>query len=288
MVLTLERRHHAQLVIRRRPGEEHFAEEGLLEVVLAHRGHLVTVDDPNVGTVQQTDPSGDRLGGEAVVASDHDRADPGPMAGVHGVGDLGAGRIHHRDEPEKRQLGLELLGRAVDDAVELAPGDGEHAQPTAAHVVVGLGDACPQGVVERTVGTVDTGPDAQADELPRGTLRVEHLVTVDPVQRAHPLAARVEGQLVDPGGALARGVEIDPCLASGDFDRGLGRVAEHRPAVIRLDQSGVARQRPGDEDETRVRSHSICGRGRSLRNDDSASLPRGRSRRHRSRTGRRA
>ena len=166
-------------------------------------------------------------------------------------------------------------------------GDGEHAQPMAAHVVVGLGDARPQGVVERTVDTVDTRrthrPTSSA-----GTLRVEHLVTVDPMQRAHPLAARVERQLVDPGRTLACGVEIDPCLASGDFDRGLGRVAEHRPPVILsrpFGRSPTTTRRRGRDTRPQP-PHPWAGYESAERRP--ASLPRGRSRRHRTRTGRRA
>ena len=53
--------------------------------------------------------------GEHVIAGDHDRADVHLAADAHGFLRLVARRIHHADQPEERQIALDvrLLVKAV-------------------------------------------------------------------------------------------------------------------------------------------------------------------------------
>ena len=60
------------------------------------------VDDERV-LPTDADLPGDRRCGERMVAGDHEDANAGGVAASDGVGDRGAGRVLHRDQPEKAE-----------------------------------------------------------------------------------------------------------------------------------------------------------------------------------------
>ena len=126
----LQRLGDAHLVLGHDAREDDLAGERLLERVVVHLLEVGAGDDVRVGRRDDADLARDRLGGQAVVAGDHDDADAGGVALGDGVGDLGARRVLHRLEAEQRQALLHrvAMSAASSPALDRALGDRDDAQ----------------------------------------------------------------------------------------------------------------------------------------------------------------
>ena len=108
LALSAEGVGDAQLRLGRAAGEDQLAvgAKERVEVGVAHGVELVAGD----GLVSvDADRPGDLRRGEPVVAGDDDDPDAGVVAARDGVGDLGAGRVEHGDEPDEAEVSLGVL-----------------------------------------------------------------------------------------------------------------------------------------------------------------------------------
>ena len=84
-----------------------------------------------------SDTSGNRLGGQTVVTGDHDDLDARRVALLHGYRDLVSRRVHHRHEPDEDKIALRLRWRVVDLLFRNWPiRHREHPEPAAGEIVV--------------------------------------------------------------------------------------------------------------------------------------------------------
>ena len=142
------------------------------DVAFAQPGpQLAVVDGRELGPgdhvrvpVDQADPAGDRLGGAAAVARDHDEPDPGAAAAADRVRHLGTRRVDHPDEAEELEIALDRIRVVAGVGGQHAPGTGEHAQRVALHRLLGRRRLRPRLCGQRR---------ARQDEL-GGALDVRH------------------------------------------------------------------------------------------------------------------
>jgi hypothetical protein len=148
------------------PGEHHLRMGGELvrELGDAHRLELLAADHAGVGAGDDADASGDGFGGYSVVACDHGDPDSAFAAGGNGVGDVGAGRVHHGHQPQQGQAVLREVPVGMA-GVEVPAGDGEDPQCFAGQLVVDVGHLAPVSLGERDVGACPRDGVAPADQL---------------------------------------------------------------------------------------------------------------------------
>ncbi len=77
--------------------------------VVGHVVEVVAGDDAGVVALDDADTASDRLGGQAVVAGDHDDFDAGSGALLDRDRDLVARRVHHRHETDEDELSSRSL-----------------------------------------------------------------------------------------------------------------------------------------------------------------------------------
>ena len=125
----------AHLVLRRDARDDADPVDLVLELVVAQRRELGARQsaplDPELG--------GDRRGGRGVVAGDHAHADPRLLAAGDRVPRLLARRVDDPDEGEQRQplhLVEQRAVRVERRRVDVARGDGQHAEALASEAVV--------------------------------------------------------------------------------------------------------------------------------------------------------
>src|SRR5690606_27574973 len=87
---------------------------------------------------------GDGLGGEPLVAGEHDRADPGIAELADRLGYAGRRRVDHPDEPDEGES-WELVGLG---ATRRPGGDGEDPQPASGEARIPFEDPLARGLVE--------------------------------------------------------------------------------------------------------------------------------------------
>ena len=194
-----------------------------------------------------------------MVAGDHADADARLLAARDRVPRLLARRVDDADEREQRQP-LHLVEQVAAGVelrrVDVARGDGQHAQPLAGEAVV-LGEhaargAPSAGTVEPSASRIvrrareqDVGRalDEAADDLPAVVL---HLV-----EGRHQLVLGVERHLGDARVDAPRLVDVEPALRGEHDERRLGRVADDLAVAHR----GVVRERHRQQErlERRVR-----------------------------------
>ena len=106
-----------------------------MQLLVGHRGELGAGERPAL----DAELAGDGGGGGGVVAGDHPDADAGVLAEGDGVLGLLARRVDDADEGEQLEVGdqrQQVARRVERGGVEVAPGDGEHAQALAGQPVV--------------------------------------------------------------------------------------------------------------------------------------------------------
>ena len=223
------------LVLGRDPREEDvLGRKRLFEPLVGHVVEFVAGDDPGLLALDDADAAGDRLGGQTVVAGDHDDLDAGGVALFDRDGDLVSRRVHHRHEPDEHEVALGVRRRVV--VLVLADGavrHGEHAKAVARELVV-LRDRLLAHVLGQNGVAVDRrDPRAQLEHFLRRALHVadapELVVHVD---GRHALAHRVERQLEHAPRLVELGLVVEARLLRGDQQRGLSRIAEDRPCVV--------------------------------------------------------
>ena len=105
------------------------------ELLVGHRGELGAGERPPL----DAELAGDRGRGGGVVAGDHADADAGVLAEGDGVLGLLARRVDDADEGEQLEVGdqrQQVARRVERGGVEVAAGDGQHAQALAGQPVV--------------------------------------------------------------------------------------------------------------------------------------------------------
>ena len=258
VVLLLECGHDAELVLGRHPGEHRHVTHGggeLLVVEMIEFGadeHAIGVGDAELG--------GDRHGGQGVVPRDHHRPDPGTPAYRDGVAHLLSWWVDDADQPEERDrgLGVDLVG------LHDPKSDAEHSHAGRGERVVRLGDPGAPVIVDGddAIAVPDAGrvvEQAVDRSLHEGDATVLwQLGEFDgtPGQRAvhgaHPLAGRVERQLVDTGHGLSQRLDVEPRVVGGLEERRLGGVTHEPDGAIGVDvQLTVVAQQCADEQRTR-------------------------------------
>ena len=240
----------------RRAGQ-HLAQGAVVQGIELGPGH-----HRRVRLLHDAHVAGDRLGGQRVVAGHHDDADPGPPAGAHRVDDLWPRRVAHGDQPQEGQARLRVVLRDVG-AVDLPPGDRQHAKSLRRHLIARSRHRRAQLVGERTAVTIPADVRAPGQQLGRRALDVGGVAAVGAVDGAHQLAGGVERELRDSGGLGLLRRQVQSGLRRSDQQGALGRVAEHPPAVParRRQQPGVAAQggRPQRRPD-RARIGDLAGR----------------------------
>ena len=171
-----------------------------------------------------------------MVAGDHHRSDPGPPAGVDGVGRVEPGRVGDGNQPDESQVGLGRLWR-MGDTVDPALREGEHPEALGGppvrrdlgrgrHVCVGgieEGRHRSQGALGRHPGPFCLGVDGR-----------------------HAPPDRVEADLGPPGAAPGQLRLVDAELAGEGEERPFGRISDGRPGPGRIErrtQAGVVARR---------------------------------------------
>jgi len=154
---------------------------------LGQRGQLRAGQHQVLGRGDDAQLLGNGLGGERVVAGNHDGDDAGRLAFGHGLPDFGTGRINQAGKTEKGQARFHRGGRHVGGQ------GGQHLGRVGQHPVALRGqgiDALPQFGHTGLLAGVELleqgpgGPFGQAQHPGPG-----------PVQGAHALALRIKGQL---------------------------------------------------------------------------------------------
>ena len=209
-------------------------------------GHLIQVrPGQHLATwPQEADLLGDGAGGVRVVAGDHNGADPCPSGLLHRRTDLRPGRVDHRHQADERQVLLYLLGvQRLRQVVHQPVRHSQHPQRFPSQIPVDVFDVLAAGRGERDVDAVfqdgvtaredDVGRALDVDDVPGGVLSVGPcgLLSVQAVDRAHPLAVRVEGDLCHAGHPGLDFLPPEPGLGGGDHQRALRGIAHHPIAV---------------------------------------------------------
>ncbi len=87
--------------------------KGLFEPLVGHVVEFVAGDDAGLLALDDADAAGNRLGGQTVVAGDHDDLDAGGVALFDGDGDFVSRRVHHRHESDEDEVTFGLGWRVV-------------------------------------------------------------------------------------------------------------------------------------------------------------------------------
>ncbi len=208
--------------------------------------------DDLIGRFGDAQPASDRKRSRRMVAGDHHRADAGGATCLHRSTRLRPRRIGHRRQAVEHQIPLRLQHLPDLTVVDAPSGDGEHPVPLGGE----LGRLVEHGATQLLVDgrVAGTGCDAGGRLHHRfdGTLgRHESLLPVGgTVDRDHPLAARIEGDLGDARVASAHPLPVEPELAGDGEQRTLGRIAHDGPVlavVAGRDQDGVVAEGGGGE-----------------------------------------
>ena len=186
---------------------------------------------------QNAEVAGDGLGGQGVVAGDHDGAQPGAARCLDRHARLGSGGVDDADQRQQRQITLDFGRQGFRHSVQRAPGDADDAQSLLRHVVDGLAPYGPTPVIEglRALGRgLLCGPVQQLvgralGDGDEGRVREDGglELAVDLMDRGHGLAFAAEGQFGDAGQVALQFLASDAGLARGDQQGALGRVADH-------------------------------------------------------------
>jgi hypothetical protein len=189
LVHRLQRLCDEHLVLGDDAREDDLAPDDVLQVLLAHRIEHRPGDHARVGAGDDADLARDGLGGQTVVAGDHDDANPGRVAFGDGADDLRTRRILHRLEAEEREPRLHRRHVLRVLAAGDGPlGDGDDAQCLAGQPVVCVERFGLVGVGDRTdpVGGADVR--AQLDGLLGRALHVRDQLAAHVAHNGHALA----------------------------------------------------------------------------------------------------
>ena len=175
--------------------------------------------------LDKADPAPNCLGG----------ADAGLAAAADGVADRRAGRVDHAYEPEQFEVALDSVRVDVGVGRQHAAREREHTQSVAFHRGHGARDfGARLGVQGRT-----------GQHHLRRALDIGDMLVADQMHRGHPLTLGAERELEQPRRAGGLLLVTHSALLGEHDQRGLGRIAEDRPAALAVYELRVAAEEPG-------------------------------------------
>ena len=260
LLVFLEGAHDANLVLRRNPGKNVGVHHLVFELRVGHGLQRLAGKHLASGP-QQPDFLRNGPGGIGVVAGDHHRAHAGPAGSLERLSHFRPGWVDHADQPHKGQAVLHGLRRGLCRRLGFHPeGQGQHPQRLAGHVGVGLQDGLADLVIQRA-GLVPNGLilRAQLQDDVRRPLGGHHLPLVGavivegagilcpgihhPVHGGHPLAGRIEGDLIDARVGPLQFVLMNTPFSGRHGQGRLGGIADHpRPSILPRLKLGIVVQ----------------------------------------------
>ena len=165
-----------------------------------------------------------------IVAGDHDALQAGSGGDLHRFHHLGPRRVDHAEQPDEGQIRFDIIGGAgAGDIVQGAVRNPQHPEGAAGHVMVLCEDLLALGlrqvdgltVLQHTTAEVQNDVGGPFDEGDTGGIRearggVLILGLFVPVDRGHPLAVRIEANLLHPREGLLHLRAPEASLCRGD------------------------------------------------------------------------
>ena len=273
--------HNAHFVLRRYPGEYRKAVDVLLQGLLRQEFQL-RPGHRQVARAIDVQLPGHRQGRGLVVPGDHHRPDSRPVAQGHRLPYLGAGRVHHAEQPQEGQPALNGPGdHGGRQEGQIPAGHPQHPQSPPGHLLVGPEDPLPlpggENPLRAGCAAFQQNVRRTLDEHPKAALRPG-------VDGGHELPAGVKGELPLPGPLLVQLVPVQP-LPGGGHDEGplcgvpLGGGRARPPLQPRVVAQGPSQQRisppSSGGDPHLLHRHPVLGEGPGLVGADHTGAPQG-------------
>ncbi len=196
-----------------------------------------------------------------MVAGDHPHVDAGGERRAHRIFGLAAKRVDDADEGDEDEIAHRrhrLLDRPRHRVpVEVAGGEGEHAQALLGQLLVGGQDLVP-GLGDRDLTALPERRAAESQDdvrraLDRHEVRLRQDPTADPfrpvVEGRHELVGGVEWHLRAPFDRTPRPLRIGAHLRGEHHQRRLGGIAHHRSVTV---DGGIAAERQAQREPFEV------------------------------------
>ena len=166
-----------------------------------------------------------------IMAGEHEDPDLRVADGREGIGNAGARRIEHRDQPGKDEILLRLVQREFCLAGREIPiGEGDHAERLPAEGFDLRQDIGAQRIIERDRPAVQMDASAGGKDAFGRSLHVADNLAFVGAQHGHSLAPAVERQFLQQGKPGKAFFGIEPRLDGEGHEGGLRRIAHGVPA----------------------------------------------------------